>query len=265
MNLYWVYDLPNWLFGTLTVVVFLVIGLGGLFLSRGLVRRVHRVDHSHNDIVGYYLSALTVFYGITLGLLAIGTWTVYADVESRVEREAVVLGGLYRDISAYPEPIRSILQQDLRTYTRQVIDVGWPMQQRGVVPNNAAVILDRFQKHFISWEPQTESQKILATEVYKSFNDLIESRRARLNSVTSEMPGPLWTLVILGAVICIAVTWFFHTASLEMHIWMTILFSGLLGLMIYLVAALDNPFRGKVSVSPQPLEQVYEQTMLPQK
>jgi hypothetical protein len=265
MNLYWVYDLPNWLFGTLTVIVFLIVGLGGLLLTRRLVRRIHRVDHSHNDIVGFFLAAVTVFYGITLGLLAIGTWTVYADVQSRVEREAVVLGGLYRDISAYPEPVRSILQQDLRTYTRQVIDVGWPMQQRGIVPTNAAATLNQFQKHLVSWEPQTESQKILAAEVYKQFNDLIESRRARLNSVTSEMPGPLWTLVILGAVVCIGVTWFFHTASLEMHVWMTILFSGLLGLMIYLVAALDNPFRGKVSVGPEPLEQVYQQAMLPQK
>jgi hypothetical protein len=43
---------------------------------------------------------------------------------------------------------------------------------------------------------------------------------------------------------------------------MTILFSGLLGLMIYLVAALDNPYRGKVSVTPAPLEQIYQQIMV---
>jgi hypothetical protein len=48
-----------------------------------------------------------------------------------------------------------------------------------------------------------------------------------------------------------------------MHVWMTILFSGLLGMMIYLVAVLDNPYRGKVSVSPAPLEHVYEQVMTP--
>jgi hypothetical protein len=32
--------------------------------------------------------------------------------------------------------------------------------------------------------------------------------------------------------------------------------------MIYLVAALDNPYRGKVSVTAEPLEQVYQQIML---
>jgi hypothetical protein len=38
-----------------------------------------------------------------------------------------------------------------------------------------------------------------------------------------------------------------------------------LGLLIYLVAVLDNPYRGKVSVKPEPLEQVYEQVMMPPK
>ena len=31
MHMYWVYDLPNWLFGVLTVLVFVGLGLAGLF------------------------------------------------------------------------------------------------------------------------------------------------------------------------------------------------------------------------------------------
>jgi Protein of unknown function (DUF4239) len=263
MSMYWVYDLPNWLFCTLTVATFVAVGLAGLFLSRGWVRRLHKIDHSHNDVVGFYLAAVTVFYGITLGLLAIGTWTTYSDVQSRIDHEATALGGLYRDVSAYPDPARTIMQDDLRRYARAVIDVGWPMQQHGIIPNNATVILSDFQSHFMLFEPANEREKILAAEAYRAFNELTESRRARLNSVTAEMPGPLWTLVMVGALICIGLTWFFHMASLRMHVWMTILFSGLLGLMIYLVAVLDNPYRGKVSVSPEPMERVYEQVMTP--
>ena len=265
MHLYWIYDLPDWLFGTLTVLVFVAIGLAGLYLTRGWVRRLHQVDHSHNDIVGFYLAAVTVFYGITLGLLAIGTWTTYSEVQDKIDHEATSLGVLYRDIGAYPDPTRAILQEDLRKYTRGVIDVGWPMQQRGIVPNNVSGVLNDFQQHFMSFEPVTERQKIVAAEAYRAFNELTQSRRARLNSVTDEMPAPLWALVILGAFVCLAVTWFFHTASFSMHFWMTVLFSALLGLMIYLVAALDNPYRGKISVTPEPLEHVYQQIMTPGK
>jgi Protein of unknown function (DUF4239) len=263
MNMYWIYDLPIWLFGIMTVIVFVAIGLAGLYLTRGWVRQLHRIDHSHNDIIGFYLAAVTVLYGITLGLVAVGTWTTYSEVQGKVEHEAVALGALYRDVSAYPEPMRTMLQRDLRQYTRQVIDVGWPMQRRGIIPNNASGTLNDLQGHFISYEPVTESQKIVAQEIYKAINELTESRRARLDSITAEMPGPLWILVIVGALVCIAVTWFFHTGSFGIHFWMTVQFSALLGLMIYLIAVLDNPYRGKLSVTPEPLERVYEQTMTP--
>jgi hypothetical protein len=262
VNMYWVYDLPNWLFGGLTVLAFVAFGLIGLYLTRGWALRLHVVHHSHNDIVGFYLGAVTVFYGITLGLLAIGTWTTYGDVESRVEHEAGALGALYRDVSAYPDPPRARMQDDLRRYTREVIDKGWPLQRRGIVPNSATGILQDFQRDFMSFEPTTEREKILAAEAYRAFNDLTESRRARLNSVTEEMPGPLWVLVIVGALVCVAVTWCFHTGSFAMHFWMTALFSALLGLMIYLIAALDNPYRGDISVTAEPMERVYQQTMV---
>jgi hypothetical protein len=130
------------------------------------------------------------------------------------------------------------------------------MQQHGIVPNNASPILNDFQEHFMSFEPQNERQEILATEAYRAFNELTESRRARLNSIQDEMPGPLWALVLAGAVICISISWFFH---------MTILFSCLLGLLIFLIAVLDNPYRGRLSVTPEPLERVYQQVMAPSK
>lgn len=263
MNMFWVYDIPNWLFGILTVAVFLAIGIGGLCLTRGWVRRLHVVDHSHNDIVGFYLAAVTVFYGITLGLLAVGTWTTYSDAQGKVDHEAAALAGLYRDVGGLPEPLRKTLQTDLRNYARQVIDIGWPLQRHGIVLNNASPVLNQIRDHFMSFEPASERQKIVAAEVYRAYNDLTESRQDRHNSVNSGMPAPLWTLLILGAVICIAVTWCFHTVSFSMHFWMTTLLSGLLGLMLYLVAALDHPYRGKISVDAEPLERVYQQTMTP--
>jgi hypothetical protein len=263
MDLHWLYDLSNLVLGTLIVSFFTAIGAGGLLLTRGWVRRLHQIDHSHNDIVGFYLAAITVFYGITLGLVAVGTWDTYSDVQNRVDREAVAVGALYRDVGAYPEPLRSQLQNDLRGYVRQVIDVGWPMQQQGIVPNNASGALSDFQRDFMSFEPTTERQKILSAEAYRAFNDLTESRRARLNSVTAELPKPLWILVLAGAVLSIATTWLFHTRSFSMHFWLTVFFSVLIGLLIYLIVSLDNPYRGRVSVSPEPLELVYRQIMVP--
>jgi hypothetical protein len=264
--MYWLYDLPTWLFGTLTLVVFVAFGLAGLYATRAWVVRLDDGDdHMYNHIVGFYLAGVTVLYGVCVGLLAIGAWATYSEVQGKLDHEAAALGALYRDVGAYPEPARSLMQQDLRNYARQVIDVGWPMQQHGIVPNNASAVLNDFQEHFMSFEPQNERQEILAAEAYRAFNDLTESRRSRLNSIQDEMPAPLWALVLAGAVICIAISWFFHTGSFTVHFWMTVLFSCLLGLLIFLIAVLDNPYRGRLSVTPEALERVYQQVMVPSK
>jgi hypothetical protein len=65
MNLYWLYDLPTWLFGLLSVAVTVAVGLVGFYATRKWVREVHGAEHSHNEIVGFYLGAVCLFYGIT--------------------------------------------------------------------------------------------------------------------------------------------------------------------------------------------------------
>jgi hypothetical protein len=253
------YDLPNWLFGLFIVLAANLIGITGLYATRGFVRRQHGLHHSHNDIVSYFCAAVTVFYGITLGLLAVSAWTNYTQVQARVDTEAEVISSLYRDTGGYPEPTRTDLRGDLREYTKRVIDVTWPAQRKGTVPGHATEGLDKFQDTLTQFQPTTPAQQIIQAEVFHKFDDLVEARRARISSVHSKMPQSLWTLVFLGALLTIGVTLFFDTASFRMHLWMTLCLATLLGLMIFLIGTLDNPFRGSGGVSSAPLDLVYRE------
>jgi hypothetical protein len=84
-----------------------------------------------------------------------------------------------------------------------------------------------------------------------------------LLGVTAGLSGPLWALVLIGAAINIAVTWCFHLRNQRMHLWMTALIATLLGLMIFLLAEMDHPYLGKISVSPEPFQLVYDNLMKP--
>ena len=261
MSMYWVYDLPNWLFGIMTVAVFLAVGLGGYFASRKWVGSLHRGGHSCNDIVGFYFGALTVLYGITLGLLMVGVWSNFSDTEQKVSREAATLSALYHDVSHYPEPVRSELQKGLAEYCRDVIKSAWPQQRKGIIPSSGRLILRRVEDQLDSFEPATQGQMALHIEALRQLNQLREERRTRLDSVRTGLSSNLWALVLIGAAINIAVTWFFHTRDTSMHFWMTMLLSALLGLMIFLLAAMDHPFFGHLSVGPDAFQTVYEQTI----
>jgi hypothetical protein len=259
----WVYDLPNWLLATLIISALVVYGLGGIELTRRWVPLLHHEDHHYNDVVGVYLGALTVFYGITLGLLMVGAWGNFSDAGAKVDREAASVATLFRDISSYPEPFRSQLQDDLRIFTRTVIDKAWPEQRKGIIPVGNLASLDQFQRDLVRFEPVTESQKILHAEACHQFDKLVERRRSRIVSSTTGLPRSLWTLVVVGALINIAAAWFFHVRNTKMHRLMTILMSSLLGLMIFLLVAMDHPFRGELSIGPEPFEMIYEQIMKP--
>ena len=262
--MYWVYDLPNWLFGVLTVLVFCAFGIGGMIITRRWVPSLHQSEVPHNDIVGFYFSGITVFYGITLGLLMVNVSTNFSEAQQKVDREASCLAAFYRDLSNFPERSRSQLQNDLRRYTRTVIDVGWPLQQKGIIPRSPnKTELDDLGRDLASFEPATEAQKSLLWESFHLYNELVEWRRSRHVSVTSGLSSSLWALVLIGAIINLAVTWAFHVKSRKMHLLMTTLVSSLLGLMVFLLAAMDHPFMGKISVSSEPFQIVYETLMKP--
>jgi len=252
----WIYSLPSWMDGLALVVIFNALGVAGLFSTRQWVRRQHGVNSSHNDIVSYFLAAVVVFYGITLGLLAVSAWTNYSQVEDHVDSEAEIISSLYRDLGPYPEPVRSVLREDIRQYTNNAITVAWPMQRHGIVPGKSVASLEDFQNHISAFQPTTPAQQIIQAQVFSQFNSLVEARRARLNSVHSHMPRALWTLVISGTLITLAVSFFFDTASLSMHVWLTVLLATLLALMIFLISVLDSPFRGSSGITSAPLEMV---------
>ena len=113
MTFYWIYDIPNWTLGLLSVVVFASLALIGLFATRPLARRMLGGSSAHNDVVSAFFGGIGVFYGLALGLIAVGTWENFTEVDSLVGKEAASLASLYRDFDGYPQPLRQKLEREL--------------------------------------------------------------------------------------------------------------------------------------------------------
>src|SRR5262249_28453018 len=126
MNMYWIYDLHNWVLCTMIVSVFLVSSLIGLYATRPMVRRLLGPSGNCNDVVRYFFAEIGVLYGLALGLIALSTWQNYTDVDGVVSNEAAALASLYRDLDGYPQPLRGRLESMMRDYTRFVIEKEWP-------------------------------------------------------------------------------------------------------------------------------------------
>jgi Protein of unknown function (DUF4239) len=253
-------NLPDWLGGVLVAAIAALIGIGGVLLSRKWVARLHAVA-LHNEVVSYYLSTVAIFYGIMLGLIAVGVWEGYNDARTAVALEAGAVAALYRDVTGFPESDRGPLQADLRDYTRYEIDEAWALHRQGIISPGGMQRLWRFQDKLQAFEPKTQGQHALYFETLRAFDDLVQKRSLRLDSITSHLPRPLWRFVIVGAVLSFAVSWFFQPKNLAMHLWMTAFFAVLLGLEIHLLFLMDNPYRGSLGVTPQAFQVVYDMLM----
>lgn len=260
MNMFWLYDLPNSLMGCLIVSFFVGLSLLGLLAGRRcFAMQSHSERGTHNDLVSYFLSAIGAIYGITIGLLAAGTWSNFSAVSEAAMVEASSLAALYRDVSSLPLPYRSELQQKLKEHTRFEIDKQWPAHQQGkVLPSTS---LTAFQAALLQVNPESEQDKILYAEAFSQFNTYVENRIIRLSHVTSGLPATLWSVVFLGAALTIGVSWFFQIPAFSLHAALTAILSGLIGLLVFVIVSMDWPFRGEFSVSPEAMQTVYENLM----
>ena len=257
----WFLSLPWALMLILTVGPFVTLGIIGLTLTRRLI--LPRLgEHSHqNEVTGVLHHGVVIIYGLAVALLAIAVWESHAEVTKVVSSEAVAIAVTYREVSGYPEPARSRLQAMLKSYTENIIREAWPLQRKGKVPSGGVAIMDRFQAELFAFEPATDGQRALHQETLSSYSTLIHARRLRLDTVSSGLPAPMWAVVLLGGIITLLSAFFFDVDKSGLQELMVVLLSGTLGLLIFLIAFYDRPYRGSQAVTPEAYELIYEQLM----
>jgi hypothetical protein len=261
MSLYWIYDLPNWILGILVVATFVGLALAGLFLSRPMVGRLVGRSSKHNDLVSYFFGSMGVFYGLAVGLIAVATWENYTEIDGVVSTEAAAVVSFYRDLDGYPQPLRGQLESAMRDYTRTVIEVEWPSHRKGIALEDGDAILDRLENVLMQFEPTKEREKIAHAEVLRSWNTLIDQRRLRLQAVTTGLPTALWAVVLIGALLNGFLTYLFWVENLRLHASLVSILAIFIALLVFLTAAMDNPFRGEFSVSSDAFQTILEKVM----
>ena len=173
--------------------------LGLLLYHRVTRNRLDLPENMNNDVI-FFASAIGVFYSLTVGLIAVGVWANYAEVQDIVSSEAASIAALYRDVSGYPQPLRGDLQESLRSYTEFVVNEAWPAQYRGEILNGGTRILNDFQTSLFGFEPATVGQEAIHNEALRQYNDLIIQRRKRVDAVDGGLPGVMWSIVLFGSV-----------------------------------------------------------------
>ena len=250
----WLYEVSHQM-AAFTLVVFIeAVSLIGLALVRRLVIPQLHYDNDSNDAVSGTVQAIGVFYGITVGLIAVGVWNTDSNSADLVSKEAASIGALYRDVSGYPSPLRDELRSRLRDYTIFVVDEAWPSQKKGQGQNvsHGVALLDDFQTKLYSFQPANAGQSALHAETLSAYNRFVEYRRLRIDAVSGGLSLVMWSVIWVGAAISIGVAYFFNIPDVKLHVILIALMGGFLAMVLFMIVINDKPFYGRDGISPDP-------------
>lgn len=256
----WLGGLSAWPLFLVICAFFVAVTWIGIIVVHPFLRRmIHGVEPS-NEVIIHNAGVFGMSYAVLLGLLTIATFDSTRSLVNTVASESADLSTLYRTADGYPEPLRGELKGLLQDYTRYVIDKDWPAHTRGLVLMGGEHRLQVLRQTLFSYEPTTKTLELLHNEMLRYLNALMVAREQRLSAVTAAIPPVLWYVVVAGAFITIAFVWMLH-----MKVSMQFLLGGItalgIGILIFLIYAMDRPLQGAVSVSPGAFVSVYDSVM----
>ena len=257
----WAYNMSPLLLALIMVSSIEAVSLICLLLARRFLLPHLRFHDGINDAISGTVQAIGVFYGITVGLIAVGVWNTSSNAADLVSKEAASIGALYRDVSGYPPPVRDALQSKLRGYTHVVIEQVWPAQKEGRIVDVGTRILDDFQSTLFAFEPTTPGQTALHSETLRAYNTLIEYRRLRIDAVGGGLSAVMWGVIWIGAAISIGVAYLYKIEDLKIHVTLVGLMAGFLAIVLFMIVINDKPFYGYVHIPSDPYKLVLERLM----
>jgi hypothetical protein len=240
-------DLPLPLLALVCLGSTVGLGVGGV-----LVVRRKRWFITERDIgTAAALHALIgVLYAVALGLLVVRVEEAFDSVQSVTDAEAIATGDLYRTLGGLADPARSTLRRDLRQYLTLVVDKEWPAIERGDESDTTWRAIDNISRTIVAYIPVGAKEALIYPQLLTNMQSLLDARRQRIFRGTNGIENMTWLVIVLGAIVTIGGACFFSMEHKLVHLVLIGCASAMLGMMIFLVVAMDRPLRGGFSVDP---------------
>ncbi len=234
----------------LVIVGFITItGLSKPLFFPNFFEKKFKIQEKHSDFIIGFLTLTGAFLSITIGLIIVGAYENYGDCETTVVNEVSALQELKRTVIDLEKFDKEEVNKNLKIYSDYVIQKEWPMQQKGMVPSLAVASLDGIGNTFLQLEPIKEKDKILYAHAVDVFADVVKYRQQRIYSIQDGLPLSIYIILMLGLLINILVSWQIVASNKRLEIFIYTLTGILAGSLVFIIVAMDNPYRGAFSVT----------------
>ncbi|RTL87016.1 MAG: DUF4239 domain-containing protein [Hyphomicrobiales bacterium] len=240
------FSLDRYVIGVPTIIFSAIcIAVSQVLIKKKVGREIIKECH---EVGGYYLAIVGGFYSVLLGLIVFSAMDKFSKAGDTVDNETRSIVGLYTLSSQFPNEGKS-LQDKLRAYTDEVADNEFHLMESDETSQKAHNLLLDVVDILKKIEPKSQNQQAIYPVMLSEVIQLWDSRRDRLKSSNFSIPTAEWVVLIAGALITVAFTFFFTIDNHLAHVLMTGLIATLIMTSLYLVLLFGDPFSGDLRVS----------------
>jgi hypothetical protein len=173
-----------------------------------------------------------------------------------VSQEAALIGDVYNLSAGFADPERSGMRNEIVGYAQHVVAAEWPQQAEGRMVSQDSVYLSALNQMVLDLHPSGQAGCDLESLQLQAPEKLWDARQERLLAAQSTIPDIVWFVVVAPGALTVGFGSFLGAPSLQMQLAMSATLTAPGALVLILIIALSNSFRGDFRVSTAPFEHV---------
>jgi Protein of unknown function (DUF4239) len=243
-------NLSTWELALLVVGGAVCIGLGGFTLMRRFVPSL--ADHADSRSLSSAFSISSGLFSFVLAFTIGQLYTNFTRANADAKQEATVVAQVLRTSAGLPKPLAQKVRLETLSYAREVRTHEWHLMQNGGSSVAAWHDVDHLYKTLQA--SSSASSNPFYGQTLARLNDLVTSRRVRLDDANLSLPVVFQVLLLLGAVLAISTTFYFKPFGEGVQVAMIGAASALIGTAMLVALILDFPYSGSIAVSSAPFK-----------
>ena len=246
-------SLPTWIGCAFAMVSTTVLGLVVYVVSYKLIEKSKNVNLKEpiNNLFRLVGILVSLMLSLAFGEVIAG----WHAIKNAIDREAVAISDTYLNLEYFDSEGTREIRAILIEYTQAVIDDDWPAMAKDQLGQRTSVLKRRFTEKVIELKPTNSIQKEIRSHILADIDTMSDYRLIRLNH--SMAKPPVYILVIIfGFLVSMACF-----GAYQPHfplIALVSLCTLFIGMVLYLILAMSDPFQGATIIDPTPFEYLIE-------
>ncbi len=249
-----IYGFSIWALAGLTVALAVL----GAVVIETIARRVVplALRRAHNDVAAALFGTIGTTYAVLLAFVAMLAWEGFEKADVAANDEAQSIMAVAMSLDGMAGSMLAELRASLAAYARGVMTEEWPAQARGDAVAPAAPAIAALDRAAASMHPQNAGEANLQARLLAATMRLADARAARLRAAAATIPSIIWLTLLCGGSLTIVAASFVAAPSLGAHLAMSSVLAVSGALVLVLIIALSNPFRGDFRIGAEPYARV---------